>query len=84
MQNKHLRTLKRIFEKPTLSNILWKDIESLFRSLGADITEGSGSRVRIALKDVRSVYHRPHPRKETVKGAVEQVRKDLIRLGVQP
>ena len=29
-----------------------------------------GSRVRIALNGVRAVFHRPHPQKETDRGAV--------------
>ena len=84
MQKKHKKTLKNIFEKPTRSNIKWQDIENLLKALGADISEGSGSRIRIALKTMRAVYHRPHPRKETVKGAVEQIRKDLIKIGIEP
>jgi len=78
MQKKHSKTLKKIFERPTRSDIKWREIESLFLSLGADISEGSDSRIRIALKTMRAVYHRPHPRKETVKGAIEQFRKDLV------
>jgi len=84
MNKKHRKTLEQIFKKPTQSNIEWKAIESLLISLGAEISEGSGSRVRIVLKGWRGVYHRPHPRKETVKGAVEQLRKDLIKIGVKP
>ena len=61
-----------------------KDVETLFIALGAEITEGSGSRVRVALKDVRAVFHRPHPRKETNKGAVKSVRRFLEAAGVKP
>ena len=76
--------MEQIFEKPTRSDIAWQDIESLLMALGAEISEGAGSRVRIALKDWRGVYHRPHPGKETVKGAVDQLRKDLLKIGVKP
>ena len=54
-----------------------KEIESLFKALGGDISEGRGSRVRVALKGVRAVFHRPHPKKETDKGAVKSVRRFL-------
>ncbi len=84
MDNKHHKTLEAVFEKPERANIAWKDIEVLFIALGADITEGNGSRVRVALKDVRAVFHRPHPRKETNKGAVKSVRKFLEAAGVKP
>ncbi|MCJ2041254.1 type II toxin-antitoxin system HicA family toxin [Methylobacterium sp. J-059] len=51
---------------------------------GAEITEGRGSRIRVALHGVRAVFHRPHPQKETDKGAVKSVRRFLIEAGVTP
>jgi len=84
VDRKHRKTLESIFEKPERANITWRDIESLFIALGAEISEGSGSRVRVALKDVRAVFHRPHPRKETNKGAVKSVRRFLEAAGVKP
>lgn len=61
---RHEKTLEKIFEVPTRSDINWNDVESMLLHFGADITEGSGSRVRIALSGVRAVFHRPHPEKE--------------------
>jgi hypothetical protein len=61
---------------------VWKDIEAMLLNLGAEITEGSGSRVRIYLKGVRAVFHRPHPKKETNKGAVVSMRRFLQAAGV--
>ena len=84
MDRKHRKTLEAIFEKPERANIAWRDIEALFTALGAEVTEGSGSRVRVALKDVRAVFHRPHPRKETNKGAIKSVRRFLEAAGVEP
>jgi len=84
VDKKHRKTLEAIFEKPERSNIAWRDIEALFIALGAEISEGSGSRVRVAFKDVRAVFHRPHPRKETNKGAVKSVRRFLEAAGVKP
>ena len=84
MDRKHRKTLEAIFEKPERANIAWRDIEALLVALGAEISEGSGSRVRVALKDVRAVFHRPHPRKETNKGAVKSVRRFLEAAGVKP
>lgn len=84
MDNKHLKTLEAIFEKPERANIAWRDVEALFIAVGAEITEGNGSRVRVALKGVRAVFHRPHPRKETNKGAVKSVRRFLETAGVKP
>jgi len=83
MQKKHHRTLKAIFEKPERSNIAWKDIEALFVALDAEISEGRGSRVRVVLNNCRAVFHRPHPQKETDKGAVKSVRRFLQEAEVE-
>jgi len=84
VDSKHRKTLEAIFEKPERANILWRDVEALFTALGAEISEGNGSRVRIALNGVRAVFHRPHPRKETNKGAVKSLRRFLEAAGVKP
>jgi HicA toxin of bacterial toxin-antitoxin, len=84
MNKRHQRTLRAIFEDPVKSGILWSDIERLLVALGAEISEGRGSRVRIALRGVRAVFHRPHPRKETDKGAVVSMRRFLTEAGVMP
>lgn len=81
--NKKLRqTLSSIFHSPVKANIVWSDIETLLLALGAEIDEGNGSRVRMALNGVRSVFHRPHPQKEADKGAVKSVRRFLTEAGV--
>ncbi len=82
MRRKHFKTLKAIFENPIRSDVVWNDVEALLKTLGAEITEGSGSRVRIALNDIRAVFHRPHPRKEIDKGALRSMRYFLIGAGV--
>jgi hypothetical protein len=84
VDRKHRKTLEAIFEKPERANIAWRDVEALFLALGAEISEGSGSRVRVALKDVRAVFHRPHPRKETNNVAIKSVRRFLEAAGVKP
>ena len=84
MNRRHRATLNALFEDPVRSGIDWRDIEALLRALGAEITQGRGSRVRIALNDVRAVFHRPHPEKETDRGAVKSVREFLINAGVLP
>lgn len=84
MDSKRRKTLVAIFEKPERANIAWRDVEALLNALGAEISEGNGSRVRVALKDVRAVFHRPHPHKETNKGAVKSVRRFLEAAGVKP
>ncbi|WP_223248201.1 type II toxin-antitoxin system HicA family toxin [Sulfurirhabdus autotrophica] len=84
MNSKHRKTLKAIFSNPILSNIPWKDIEAMIEATGAKKSEGAGSRVRFLLNGVPGMFHRPHPQKETDKGAVESVRKFLIDAGIEP
>jgi HicA toxin of bacterial toxin-antitoxin, len=84
MNQKHRRTLEAVFDDPVRSNIPWRDIEAMLKAVDADITEDEGSRVRIALNRVRAVFHRPHPRKETDKGAVRSMRRFLTEAGVTP
>ena len=84
MKSKHRKTLQAIFENPVRANILWTDIENLLVACGAEISEGRGSRVRIALNGIRAVFHRPHPQKEIDKGAVMSMHRFLIEAGVQP
>jgi hypothetical protein len=61
MRTKHRKTLGQVCENPVRPDIFWSDIESLLSALGAEITEGRGSRVRVFLNGVRAVFHRPQP-----------------------
>ncbi len=84
MKKKHQKTLEAIFKKPTPAGISWLDIETLLLNLGADISEGNGSRIRIELNGEDAVFHRPHPGKEADKGAVASMRRFLNNAGVKP
>lgn len=84
LNKKQAKTLQAIFESPVRSDVAWSDIEKLLVALGADISEGRGSRVRVALGGVRAVFHRPHPQKETDKGALKSVRRFLSKAGFAP
>lgn len=83
MNNKQIKTYTAIFSNPVKSDIAWSEIESLFMALGAKISEGNGSRIRVELKGERAVFHRPHPEKNTDKGAIVSVRKFLSNAGVK-
>ncbi len=84
MNSRNRRTLAAIFHSPNRADVRWGDIETLFRALGAEIEEGSGSRVRITLNGERITFHRPHPHPETDKGALVAIRKLLLLAGVMP
>ncbi|MBQ13714.1 MAG: type II toxin-antitoxin system HicA family toxin [Gammaproteobacteria bacterium] len=64
-----------MYRRPTSGNINWSDIESLFRALGADVSERAGSRVAVVVFDEVRVYHRPHPSPNTDKGAIASIRR---------
>jgi hypothetical protein len=82
LNTKHQKTLNAIFENPVKSNISWNDVETMLIALGAEVSEGSGSRVKVVLKEIRAVFHRPHPEKETDKGVIKSVRRFLTEAGV--
>jgi hypothetical protein len=84
LNRKYQATLEAVFASPVRAAIVWRDIEALFVACGGELSEGEGSRVRVALNGVRAVFHRPHPQKETDKGAVKSVRRFLIEAGITP
>ena len=77
-------TLNAVFTHPTRADIRWSAIESLIRALGGEVMERAGSRIAARLNGVTAVFHRPHPRPETRKGAVDALRQFLINAGVKP
>jgi HicA toxin of bacterial toxin-antitoxin, len=81
---RHRATLAAIFSDPIRASISWKDVEALFLALGAMLSEGRGSRIRVELNGAEAVFHRPHPQKETDRGAVKSVRRFLLEAGVEP
>ncbi len=82
MIGKHRKTLEAVFADPVRANVPWVEVEALFLAIGADVSEGRGSRVRVSLNGVDAVFHRPHPQKETDKGALKSVRRFLKEAGV--
>ena len=84
VNRRHRRTLGRIFAEPTPADLRWRDIEAALRAAGAEISEGAGSRVRLALAGVRAVFHRPHPGPQTPRGQVRAVRDFLLAAGIKP
>ena len=83
LNKKHQKILDSIFVEPVRSNVILNDIEKLLKALGTEISKGRGSRVRLYLNGVKAVFHRPHPKKETDKGALKSMRRFLIEAGVK-
>jgi len=83
LSKKHRKTLDKIFETPVRSDVNWSDIEKLLAALGAKTKEGRGSRIRFFLNGIPASFHRPHPQKETDKGALRSVQDFLIKAGIK-
>ena len=84
MNSKHRKTLEAIFSNPINGNMEWRKIEALFLALGAELEEGSGSRVSFFLNDADSDFHRPHPGKEALRYRVKAAREFLEKAGITP
>jgi hypothetical protein len=84
MNRKQRRTLEAIFADPVRANIAWNDVESMLGGLGAVITEGRGSRVRVELNGEDAVFHEPHPEHEISKPMVRSLRVFLVNAGFDP
>nr|WP_194299164.1 type II toxin-antitoxin system HicA family toxin [Acetobacter sicerae] len=76
--------MELIFKRPVSGNVPWADIEALFIALGGEVSEREGSRVGVFLFGEVRVFHRPHPKPDTDKGAVATVRKWLEQNEVTP
>lgn len=83
MNSQHRKTLGAIFSTPVPANLEWRRIEALFLALGADMAEGSGSRVAFVLNGKRADFHRPHPGKEAKRYQVRAAREFLEAAGVR-
>jgi HicA toxin of bacterial toxin-antitoxin, len=79
---RHQKTLAAVFEDPMRASVAWTDVEHLLLALEADLSQGRGARVRVALHGVRAVFHRPHPRNEIDRGALRSLRRFLTTAGV--
>jgi len=82
VNSKQSKTLKAIFANPVSGTIIWCDIEALFVALGATITEGNGSRIRVRYGTETAYFHRPHPGREALRYRVLDAREFLTRIGV--
>lgn len=83
MNSKQKRILATIFSDPVSATIAWKDIEQLLISLGCELVEGRGSRVRFHCNGVIATFHRPHPKKEAKPYQVKDARAFIRQLGVK-
>ena len=84
MNARQQRTLRRLFARPTPSEIRWTEIEALLVAAGVEVTQRSGSRVGLRKDGERMAVHRPHPQPEVGKATVRPIARFLAAVGVQP
>lgn len=84
MNNHQRSTLEALFQKPVPKSLEWLRLESLLVSLGANVVEGSGSRVRFELNGMIATFHRPHPGRHAKPYQVRDARQFLEQAGVTP
>ena len=84
MNNKHRKTLEAIFKTPAPKNIIFSDVVSLIKNIGAEFIEDKrGSRVGFILNGVKITIHAPHPGKELKQYAVRDIKEFLKKAGVK-
>jgi hypothetical protein len=84
MNRMHQKTLAAIFASPAPASLEWRRIEALLVALGAQVIEGSGSRVAFVLHGKRADFHRPHPGKEAKRYQVRAMREFLESVEIMP
>lgn len=84
MNRQHEKTLVAIFANPVSGSIKWRDVEALLIACGAELSEGSGSRVRFTIGGQTLFLHRPHPSPDTKRWAIRDIREFLTNVGIKP
>lgn len=84
MNRPHRKTLAAVFSDPISGNIEWRKIEALFKAVGCEIIEGSGSRITVLHEDRKATFHRPHPGKDALRHQIRAAREFLESIGVTP
>ena len=84
MNSRHRITLQKINRQPTPADIRWQDIVSLLEAVGIELSQGSGSRVRLKTATERMVIHQPHPGPNVGKATVRDIAKFLKKLRILP
>jgi predicted RNA binding protein YcfA (HicA-like mRNA interferase family) len=82
LNNRHRKTLIDIFTEPVRADIRWDDVENLMQALGAEVSQGKGSRVRFAFNDVKATIHKPHPQPELKKYSVKKIKLFFENAGI--
>lgn len=87
LNSKQHRTLERIFQTPTPSDIRSDEVKTLIKALGGEVSvkgRTSGSRIRIYIGEAYLNMHDPHPEPVLCKAAVKDLKIFFERIGIEP
>ena len=82
MNHKHRKVLHALFAHPVPANISLREVESVFRELGAELEERHNSRVAVTLAGHTVLFH--HAQHSLPKQEVQQIRKFLETCDIDP
>jgi len=82
MSHKHEQLLRSIFADPPSNNIHWREVESLLLHVGGEIENLSGARLRVKIKHVETILHRPHHSNTLDRQGIKHLREFLAHAGV--
>ena len=82
MNHHHRKVLHSLFAHPVSGNISMKDVESVLRDLGADVSTTKHGKVHVTLSG-RTVNF-AQPKHSLPKEEVQQVKKFILACGIDP
>ena len=81
--SKNKKLLAKLYANP--SNIRWTELEKLLASLGYELMQGKGSRVKFIHPDYGLIIlHTPHPGSIVDTGAIKDIITTLKQNGIKP
>lgn len=82
MNHHHRKVLHALFAHPISGNIQFREVESVFQELGAELEPRSGDRVAVSLSGHSAVFHKPQH--DLPKEEVLRIKDFLGKCGVGP
>lgn len=80
MNKKKLAQFEQLLDDPAETRITWAEAIGLLKSAGA-VVNSKNDRVRVVLKDVRAILHRPTAESELSIGSAHALRRIFLTCG---
>ena len=82
MNHHHRKILHTLFAHPINANIAMKDVESVLRDLGAEVSTANSGKTHVTLNGHSANFS--HPKHSLPKAEVQQIRKFIEGCGIDP